>query len=148
MGQLRAFAIILSVTNREIAGATCATSLSILLRSRLHGLLRPCHPGPRSILPGVRADDFLIKDAEVRFADKSLGLEYNPRLRESPPSDGPRQCGGPQRSASRVERLANYRKAIATNTSNSALISTKLTGCTKRNATLSAGPRVLLYRGR
>lgn len=30
-----------------------------------------------------KPDDFLIKDAEVRFADRRLGLEYNPRLREA-----------------------------------------------------------------
>jgi cell division protein FtsW (lipid II flippase) len=30
----------------------------------------------------ARPDQFAIKGAEVRFADKSLGLEYNPRLRE------------------------------------------------------------------
>src|SRR5260370_29864844 len=30
----------------------------------------------------MRPDQFAIKGAEVRFADKSLGLEYNPRLRE------------------------------------------------------------------
>jgi peptidoglycan glycosyltransferase len=31
----------------------------------------------------VRSDEFLVQDAEVRFADRTLGLEYNPRLREA-----------------------------------------------------------------
>ena len=51
-----------------LAGILGLCGFAILGRAAYFQLLRP--------------DQFAIKGAEVRFADKSLGLEYNPRLRE------------------------------------------------------------------
>src|SRR5260370_13368668 len=51
-----------------LAGILGLCGIAILGRAAYFQLMRP--------------DQFAIKGAEVRFADKSLGLEYNPRLRE------------------------------------------------------------------
>lgn len=79
-----AFAIILSVSDRPAAGANhrnfaipsywmavflAVCGVAILARAAWFQM--------------ARADEFLVKDAEVRFADKTLGLEYNPRLLEA-----------------------------------------------------------------
>jgi cell division protein FtsW (lipid II flippase) len=79
-----AFAIILSVTNRETAGANirnfAVPSYCVAGTLALCGVAILARAGWFQV---ARADEFLIKDAEVRFADRTLGLEYNPRLREA-----------------------------------------------------------------
>ena len=58
-----------AVPTYAVAGVLAVCAVAILARAAYFQI--------------ARADEFLIKDAEVRFADKSIGLEYNPRLREA-----------------------------------------------------------------
>jgi cell division protein FtsW (lipid II flippase) len=79
-----AFAIILSVTSREVPGAN--TRNFGVPTYAIAGTLAFCGVAilaRAAYFQTARADDFLIRDAEVRFADRSIGLEYNPRLREA-----------------------------------------------------------------
>jgi cell division protein FtsW (lipid II flippase) len=78
-----AFAMILSVSARAKPGAqqrpfgTPTYALAALL-----GFCGAAILARAAYFQVFNADEFLIKDAEVRYADKRLGLEYNPRLRE------------------------------------------------------------------
>jgi cell division protein FtsW (lipid II flippase) len=79
-----AFAIILSITSREVPDAN-KRNFGVPTYA-VAGLLAFCGfavLARAAYFQTARADEFLVKDAEVRFADKSIGLEYNPRIREA-----------------------------------------------------------------
>src|ERR1051325_2029644 len=79
-----AFAIILSVTNREVRRANSRNfAIPSYWVTGLLGLCAVAILARAAWFQVVRPNEFLVKDAEVRFGDRSLGLEYNPRLREA-----------------------------------------------------------------
>jgi cell division protein FtsI/penicillin-binding protein 2 len=77
------FGIILSISSRARSGSF-SQQFGLPMRVLLSflGLCGVAIAARTGYIQISRADDIVIQDAEVRLRDHSLGLEYNPRLRE------------------------------------------------------------------